>query len=79
MVTVHRISNSPYSVEYGYAEIKNIANEARTVPLEWISPAANDVEQPLIDYLFPLIQGESAVEYKNGLPVYMNVSHLSKH
>ena len=79
MVTVHRISNSPYSVEYGYAEIKNIANEARTVPPEWISPAANDVEQPLIDYLFPLIQGESAVEYKNGLPVYMNVSHLSKH
>lgn len=79
MVTVHRISNTPYSVEYGYAEIKNIANEARTVPPEWISPAANDVEQPLIDYLFPLIQGESAVEYKNGLPVYMNVSHLSKH
>lgn len=79
MVTVHRISNTPYSVEYGYAEIKNIANEARTVPPEWISPSANDVEQPLIDYLFPLIQGESAVEYKNGLPVYMNVSHLSKH
>lgn len=79
MVTVRRISNSPYSVEYGHAEIKNIANEARTVPTEWISPAANDVEQPLIDYLFPLIQGESAVEYKNGLPVYMNVSHLSKH
>lgn len=79
MVTIRRISNTPYSVEYGYAEIKNIANEARTVPPEWISPAANDVEQPLIDYLFPLIQGESAVEYKNGLPVYMNVSHLSKH
>lgn len=79
MVTIRRISNTPYSVEYGYAEIKNIANEARTVPPEWISPSANDVEQPLIDYLFPLIQGESAVEYKNGLPVYMNVSHLSKH
>lgn len=79
MVTIRRISNTPYSVEYGYAEIKNIANEARTVPPEWISPAANDVEQPLIDYLFPLIQGESAVEYKNGLPFYMNVSHLSKH
>lgn len=79
MVTIKRISNDPYTVEYGYAEIKNIANEAKTVPPEWISPAGNDVEQPLIDYLFPLIQGESTVKYQNGLPVYMNVSHLSKH
>ncbi len=79
MVTIQRISNAPYTVEYGYAEIKNIANEAKSVPLEWISPSGNDVEQPLIDYLTPLIQGETNVEYKNGLPVYMNVSHLAKH
>ncbi len=79
MVTIQRVSNAPYTVEYGYAEIKNIANEAKSVPLEWISPSGNDVEQPLIDYLTPLIQGETNVEYKNGLPVYMNVSHLAKH
>ena len=79
MVTIQRVSNAPYTVEYGYSEIKNIANEAKSVPLEWISPSRNDVEQPLIDYLTPLIQGESSVEYKNGLPVYMDVSHLAKH
>lgn len=79
MVTINRISNEPYTVSYGYAEIKNIANEAKSIPVDWISPARNDVEQPLIDYLTPLIQGESKVEYKNGLPVYMNVSHLAKH
>ena len=79
MVTIQRVSNAPYTVEYGYSEIKNIANEAKSVPLEWISPSRNDVEQPLIDYLAPLIQGESSVEYKNGLPVYMDVSHLAKH
>lgn len=79
MVTIQRVSNAPYTVEYGYSEIKNIANEAKSVPLEWISPSRNDIEQPLIDYLTPLIQGESSVEYKNGLPVYMDVSHLAKH
>lgn len=79
MVTINRISSEPYTVNYGYAEIKSIANEAKSVPREWINPSGNDVEQPLIDYLTPLIQGESKVEYKNGLPVYMNVSHLSKH
>lgn len=79
MVTVNRISNAPYTVEYGCAEIKNIANEAKTVPLDWINDTRNDVKEPLIEYLLPLIQGETDIAYENGLPVYMNVSHLSKH
>ena len=79
MVTMNRVSNDPYTIEYGYAEIKNIANEARSVPAEWINAAGNDVTQELIDYLTPLIQGESNVTYENGLPVYMDVSHLTKH
>lgn len=79
MVTMNRVSDEPYSIEYGYAEIKHIANEAKSVPLEWISDAGNDIKQPLLDYLTPLIQGEVDVTYQNGLPVYMNVSHLAKH
>ncbi len=79
MVTMNRVSNDPYTIEYGYAEIKNIANEAKSVPTSWINDAGNDVTEEMIDYLAPLIQGESNVEYKNGLPVYMNVSHLTKH
>lgn len=76
MVILNRISNTPYTVEYGYAEIKNIANEAKSVPTEWISSAGNDVTEEMIAYLLPLIQGESATQYDNGLPVYTNVSHL---
>lgn len=79
MVTLKRVSNDPYEVAYGYAEIKHIANEARSIPLDWISPSRNDIEQPLIDYLAPLIVGEMPITYQNGLPVYMDVSHLSKH
>lgn len=79
MVTMNRVSDNPYCIEYGYAEIKHIANEAKSVPLEWISDAGNDIKQPLLDYLAPLIQGEVDVTYQNGLPVYMNVSHLAKH
>ena len=78
MVTMNRTSNNPYTIEYGYAEIKNIANEAKSVPREWINDARNDIEQPLVDYLTPLIQGESQVQYKNGLPAYLNVSHLAE-
>lgn len=76
MVILNRLSNAPYTVEYGYAEIKNIANEAKAVPKEWINSAGNDVTEEMIAYLFPLIQGESDTQYNNGLPVYANVSHL---
>lgn len=79
MVTMNRISDAPYQIEYGYAEIKHIANEAKSVPTEWINDAGNDIKQPLIDYLTPLIQGEVDITYENGIPLYMNVSHLAKH
>lgn len=77
MVIMNRTSNDPYTIEYAHAEIKNIANEAKSVPREWINDAGNDVTEEMIHYLLPLIQGESNVTYKNGLPVYANVSHLT--
>ena len=76
MVCIERLSNQPYTVSYGYAPIAEIANEAKSIPREWINDAGNDVTQELIDYIYPLIQGEYPVEYKNGLPLYANVKHL---
>ena len=78
MVVLNRTSDAPYTVDYSYAEIKNIANEAKSVPREWINDAGNDVTDEMITYLLPLIQGESQVTYKNGIPVYANISHLTK-
>lgn len=77
MVTLERTSNSPYTVAYGSAEIKNIANEAKSVPREWINEAGNDVLPAMLEYLAPLILGEPDITYQNGLPVYMDVSHLT--
>lgn len=77
MVTLERVSNSPYTVAYGHAQIKNIANEAKSVPREWINEAGNNVLPAMIEYLAPLIQGEPEITYQNGLPVYMDVSHLT--
>lgn len=79
MVTIQRTSNAPYQAAYGYAQIAHIANEAKSVPTDWIAPSGNDVTQPLLDYLSPLIQGESKIKYENGLPVYMDINHLIKH
>ena len=76
MVCLERISNSPYKVEISHAPIKNIANEAKSVPREWINEEGNDITSELYEYLRPLIQGEVNIQYENGIPSYMNVSHL---
>ena len=78
MVCLERISNNPYEIKYSHAAIANIANEAKSVPRNWINEDGNDVTDELIEYLTPLIQGEVDVKYQNGLPSYMNVSHLSR-
>ena len=78
MVTLQRTSNAPYQVVYDHAEIRHIANEAKCVPREWINEAGNDVLAPMIEYLTPLIQGEPTITFENGLPHYMNVSHLTQ-
>lgn len=76
MVVMKRISNAPYEIVYESAPIDGIANIARSVPVEWINERGNDIEQPLYDYLLPLIQGEATLSYTNGIPDYMEVSHL---
>ncbi|MDE5864336.1 MAG: 6-phosphofructokinase, partial [Lachnospiraceae bacterium] len=76
MLTLNRISNSPYQVTIGTADIKGIANEAKSIPREWINEAGNDVTAELIEYMAPLITGEPTIPYKNGLPAYLPVNHL---
>ena len=75
MVVMKRTDN-PYTIDYDYAEITGIANEAKSVPVEWINERGNDVTKELIDYVRPLINGEVSLKYDNGVPVYMEVLHL---
>ena len=76
MVTLERASNAPYEVRYDHAPIAGIANEAKSIPREWINETGNDITPALYEYLKPLIQGEVSISYKDGIPVYMPVSHL---
>lgn len=71
MSTIIRKSDKPYEVEYSYADIEGIANEEKVIPREWITPQGTDVTDEMMDYLRPLIIGEVAVPYKNGIPDYL--------
>ncbi len=78
MVTIKRTGNNPYSVCMESYPVGEIAGKMKPVPREWISDEGNDVKREFVDYVFPLIQGEPIVEYKNGLPVYLPIEHLMK-
>lgn len=71
MSTLTRVSDAPYDVTYGEADIEKIANYEKMIPVEWISEDGTDVLAPMETYLRPLIQGENKIEYVNGVPHYM--------
>ncbi len=77
MVVLKRLSNSPYQVDYSYAQIKDIANEAKSVPVEWINSEGNDITEEFVEYLRPLIVGEASHIFENGLPRFLDISHLN--
>lgn len=76
MMCYKRTSNAPYCTEVFAYDISAIANKEKTVPLEWISHAQNDITEAFLEYLTPLIEGESHVIYKKGIPAYSPITHL---
>ena len=78
MMGVKRTSNHPYTAECIYSNVQDIANLEQKVPAEWITKEGNDITQELYDYLYPLIQGEIAITYKNGIPSYIDIAHLKE-
>ena len=76
MLCYKRSDVAPYTVETFAYDIASIANQEKTIPLEWITDAHNDITKELYDYLFPLIQGEVNLSYQNGVPAYCCIEHL---
>lgn len=74
--TLKRISTKPYIVEYGTQNVSVVANQEKKVPRNWINDAGNDVTQEMLDYLRPLVKGSPQIPEKNGLPNYIQISHL---
>lgn len=76
MATIERISNDPYQWCIKPTSVDLVANKAKSIPLEWISPSKNDVTADMEAYLRPLIIGEVSLQYKDGLPMYLPIDHL---
>lgn len=70
MMTIDRVCAAPYRTEICHSDVAKIANLIKKVDDNFINDAANNVTDECLNYLLPLIEGETAPKYKNGIPVY---------
>ncbi len=68
MVGFSRPENGPYKCEIKLIPLKDVANAERVIPREWINEEGNGLLTPFLDYVLPLIEGESHPPVENGVP-----------
>ena len=69
MPIIVRSKGPKYKWSIEAAPLSKIANLEKKLPKSFISKNGMNVTQKAIDYLMPLIQGESHPPYKNGIPL----------
>lgn len=75
MVSIDRISTEPgdYLVKYSPKKLNDIAGKEKFVPIEWYDHINHTMKKEFINYVTPLIKGETIIPMKNGLPTYTTV------
>lgn len=54
MVSIKRVSNNPYIIEFGKVPLKEVAVEAKPMSLDYFNAEGNHVSQKFIEYMKPL-------------------------
>ena len=65
-----------YVCKTALLNLTDVANTEKKVPREWINARGNSVEQPFIDYVLPLIQGEPKLPKEDSLPRFAKLKKL---
>ncbi len=79
MPVIERISSQPYKWRISEGQLKDIANQEKSVPRTYISSNGFRINEKGVEYLLPLIQGEAFPEFHLGLPKYEQLDlHLDE-
>ncbi|MBQ8636551.1 MAG: 6-phosphofructokinase [Clostridia bacterium] len=71
MITFERISDAPYLMKTGTADINKIANEERLVPADWILEDGLLKKDEIKKYISPLIAGDYSPIMAGGVPKHL--------
>lgn len=65
-----------YICHLNLIDLSLVANTEKTVPREWINETGDGLKQELIDYMLPLIKGETRVAREDGLPRFVRLKKI---
>ncbi|MDF9391914.1 MULTISPECIES: 6-phosphofructokinase [Methylococcus] len=77
MPAIVRTSDSPYRWEIAAANLAEVANVEKKMPLEFISADGFGITEACRRYLQPLIEGEDYPPYVGGLPDYVTLRNVA--
>ncbi len=77
LVTLVRGDGELYTCETGLSNLSDVVGNVKRLPKEWINEDGVSLNFQFFRYATPLIQGEVAVPYDNGLPAYAKLSRES--
>jgi len=77
MPIIVRENSSPYRWSIGEVALKDVANQEKKMPKNFITHDGFGITAECRDYIFPLIQGEAYPPYINGLPDYVRLKNIT--
>ena len=77
MPIIVRTSNQPYKWKIGMAQLKDVANQEKMMPRDYITKDGFGITPKCRTYLAPLIKGEDYPPFKNGLPNYVKLKNIA--
>ena len=76
MVGFSRPETGEYRCDIKLIPLGEVANTERKIPREWINEAGNGLKQPYLDYVLPLIKGESCPPMEDGVPRFAKLKKI---
>jgi len=76
MPKIVRLANSPYRWTIEMEDLANIANVEHFIPRDWIREDGLLPNEKFVEYAAPLIVGEVAVPFVEGLPQYVRLDRV---
>ena len=74
LVTLVRGDGDHYTCETGLASFADIVGNVKKLPREWVNEDGVSMNFQFYRYATPLIQGEIAVPFENGVPAFVRLS-----
>ncbi len=74
MPAIRRLSDNPYKWDIVAADLKDVANQEKMLPRDYITDNGFGITEKARQYLAPLIEGEDYPPYAKGLPQYVQLN-----